>query len=310
MSLEISAVICTHNRASYLPRAIASLVDSGIEDDQELLVVDNASTDATCAVVSSFDSVKRLRYVYEPRLGLAHARNAGWRNAAGRYVAYLDDDAIAVPGWLGRIQETFENVRPRPGCVGGKVAPIWEAPRPNWLSDDLIAGLAIVDWSHTPRPLADLRREWLVGANIAFPREILERIDGFTPSLDRVGKHLLSNGDTFMQALIAESGYTCWYDPAIAVSHHIHAGRLSKRWFYRRYYAQGLSDAVVALLRSGSSIRIRARDAYLHLSPLLHSPGKWGILLWPTDDPERFAEKCFTLITLGRIAGMLGRVSP
>jgi glycosyltransferase involved in cell wall biosynthesis len=53
MPIKISAVICTHNRADYLRRALASLVEPGLADEQEVLVVENASTDATQQVVSS-----------------------------------------------------------------------------------------------------------------------------------------------------------------------------------------------------------------------------------------------------------------
>ncbi|MFQ3635030.1 MAG: glycosyltransferase family A protein, partial [Cyanobacteriota bacterium] len=77
MSPRISAIICTHNRAGYLAGAIASLLRQDLTDPYEVLVVDNASTDATRAVVEPFLQDSRLRYVLEPTLGLSVARNAG-----------------------------------------------------------------------------------------------------------------------------------------------------------------------------------------------------------------------------------------
>jgi glucosyl-dolichyl phosphate glucuronosyltransferase len=302
--IKISAVICTHNRVGYARRALASLVEPGISDDQEVLVVDNASTDATAKVVSEFAS-ERVRYLYVPTLGLSHARNAGWQGARGEYVAYLDDDAVACPGWLGRIVEAFETVRPRPGCVGGKVLPRWESPRPPWLSDAVALSLTIVDWPDGPRVLRDVRQEWLAGTNIAVRRVLLQRFDGFTPRLDRVGKRLVSNGDIYLQLLIAAGGDTCWYDPSVAVVHHILASRLAKRWFYRRYYSQGVSDAVMETLLHTLSPRQRLGYVCRH-ARALRSPGRWRALLSPTDDPEQFAAKCSTLTIIGRIAGMLG----
>jgi glycosyltransferase involved in cell wall biosynthesis len=302
--MKISAVICTHNRASYLRRALASLIEPGLADDQEVVVVNNACTDSTEEVVSAVAG-HQVRGVYEPRLGLSHARNAGWRQSRGEYVAYLDDDAVAGPGWLDRIVAAFQSIQPRPGCVGGQVLPRWEAPRPRWLADALVPGLTILDWPHGPRALPNVRREYLVGANMAFPRKLLERFEGFTPRLDRVGKRLLSNGDIHLQMLITRAGYSCWYDPAITVHHHIPASRLAKSWFYRRYYSQGVSDAVMDRLLGVSSPRQRYRYAYRHVRGLISSLGPWRALLSSTEEPDRFAEKCFTLVTLGRIVGML-----
>ena len=56
--------------------------------------------------------------------------------------------------WLSTILDVFETVQPQPGCVGGKADPIWEETRPYWLSDELITGLSVIDWSPTPQILA------------------------------------------------------------------------------------------------------------------------------------------------------------
>jgi len=307
MSVLISAIICTHNRAEHLVRAIRSLVDQRTPQDRyEIIIVDNCSTDSTKEVVAQFSSVANIRYIYEPTLGLSYARNVGWRNARGKYVAYLDDDAIACPVWLDKILDVFETVTPRPGCIGGKVYPIWESPRPVWLSDWLLHSLAIVDWSETPHILDNLCAEWLVGANIAFPANILKSIGGFTSRLDRMGNNLLSSGDVFLEKQITEMGYSCFYHPDIAVEHHIFESRLNKSWFTRRYFWQGVSDAVMQILQERPSTLKRARLAVSKATPLLQSLKKVMKLILPTNDPHRFTEKCFALITLGHMFGLLG----
>ncbi|HEY9735225.1 MAG TPA: glycosyltransferase, partial [Trichocoleus sp.] len=65
----ISAIICTHNRAAYLGAAIDSLLRQDC-DSYEVLVVDNGSTDTTRQIVEG-RSHPRLRYLYEPVLGLS-----------------------------------------------------------------------------------------------------------------------------------------------------------------------------------------------------------------------------------------------
>ncbi|NER82552.1 MAG: glycosyltransferase family 2 protein, partial [Leptolyngbya sp. SIO1D8] len=81
-SPRISAIICTHNRDDYLGAAIDSLL---VQDfpDYEVIVVDNASTDTTRAVVEARLPNPQLHYIYEETLGLSVARNAGAQAAKG-----------------------------------------------------------------------------------------------------------------------------------------------------------------------------------------------------------------------------------
>ena len=78
MNIDISCIICTHNRAGYLGSAIKSLMHQTLPKDRyEIIVVDNASDDDTKKIVDGFTGAQNLRYAYEKKLGLAHARNAG-----------------------------------------------------------------------------------------------------------------------------------------------------------------------------------------------------------------------------------------
>jgi glycosyltransferase involved in cell wall biosynthesis len=302
----VSVVICTHNRARNLQRALQSVAAQTLPlEGFETIVVDNASTDGTRTVAQGLRTAANVHYVFNSTLGLCHARNAGWRAARGRYVAYLDDDAEATPGWLVEILRAFESVRPTPGCVGGRVEPVFEAPRPAWLSDEIALSLTIVDWSEVPHVIQDLRSEWLVGANIACRRELLEEVGGFDPALDRSGDNLLSSGDVYLQRLITEAGHSCYYQPAAAVRHHVPASRLERRWFVRRYYWQGVSDAVMEILHDRPTAPVRRRAALRRALALLGSPTQIAALVVPTADPHRFTKKCWALIALGHVAGLL-----
>ena len=301
----VSVVICTHNRARDLQRALRSVVAQTLSPEAfETIVVDNASTDETRTVARE-ETAANVYYVFHPTLGLCRARNAGWRVARGQYVAYLDDDAEATPGWLGEIVRGFESVHPTPGCLGGRVEPIFEAPRPAWLSDEIALGLTIVDWSEAPHVIEDLRKEWLVGANIACRREVLEQVGGFHPALDRSGDNLLSSGDVYLQRLIMEAGHSCYYQPTASVRHHVPAARLEQRWFVRRYYWQGISAAVMEILHDRPTAPVRRRAALRRALALLGSPTQIAALITPTADPRLFTKKCWALIALGHVVGLL-----
>jgi glycosyltransferase involved in cell wall biosynthesis len=299
-------VICTHNRADYLTQAIRSVLEQRMTADRyELIVVDNRSTDRTREVVRPFESNGSVRYEFEGVLGLCHARNTGWQRARGRYVAYLDDDAVAEPGWLAAIEEAFSTT-PGVGVVGGRVDPIWAGDRPPWLSDEIALSLTIQNWSEHHKVIEDLGREWLVGANMAVPRSVLADMGGFHPSLDRVGSRMLSSGDVFLEKQILRRGHVCLYHPKMAVRHLVPKSRLNKRWFIRRYYSQGLSDTAMRLIEEAPSRKERLRLALAMASGLLRSPRRLADLVLPSNDPARFTKKCFCLITIGQIAGLLG----
>jgi glycosyltransferase involved in cell wall biosynthesis len=301
----LSVVLCTHDRAGYLRKALASLASQTLARDRfEVVVVDNRSTDATSAVVEEFTTTLDVRRVYEPTLGLCHARNTGWRAARAAWIAYFDDDAVADPGWLAAIHDAFA-ADPALGAVGGPVRPIWEAPRPPWLTDEVARALTIIDWgdAHT---IDDVRAEWLAGANMAVPRAVLAEVGGFHPGLDRVGHNMLSSGDVFLQQRVLERGYRIRYEPAAAVGHVVPASRLTKRWFIRRYYWQGISDAVMQLIQQDPSWRRRARLAAGKLARLLRSPRQLRALVRRTNDPHAFEEACWAWITVGQIAGLAG----
>ena len=78
----------------------------------EVVVVDNNSTDDTKPVVDSFiaQGYSNLRYVFEGRQGLSHARNtAVLRSARSPILAFTDDDVQVAPNWVSTIKRTFES---------------------------------------------------------------------------------------------------------------------------------------------------------------------------------------------------------
>lgn len=302
----VSVIICTYNRAELLRLALESLVPGcAAVPGSEVLVVDNRSTDATPAVVDEFIGRLPVRRVFEAELGLCHARNTGWRAATGDVVAYFDDDALAPPGWLTAIVNAFEAF-PDTGVVGGPVAPLWHAPRPAWLSDDAARALTVLDWGAEAHEIPDVGQEWLAGTNMALPRRVLVETGGFHPALDRVGNNLLSSGDVHLQRRVLELGLRIRYEPAMEIQHLVPASRLTKDWFRRRYYWQGISDSVMRMVENPPSKARRARWALSALTGLLRNPRRLQSALAAPDKPEDFTATCHALITVGQVAGLLG----
>ncbi|MHB8728982.1 MAG: glycosyltransferase family 2 protein [Sulfuricaulis sp.] len=106
----ISIVLTAYNRCHLLPRAINSVLD-GAYENFELIIVDDASTDATSEVVSQLKD-PRIQYVRLPvNGGVLRARNCGFDTARGDYVTILDDDDELLPDALSVVAEEFERTK-------------------------------------------------------------------------------------------------------------------------------------------------------------------------------------------------------
>ena len=208
-----------------------------------------------------------------------------------------------MPGWLAAVRDCFET-DPNIGIVGGPAHPIWERQRPRWMSDQLAVSLAIIDWGPVKKVIRDLRREWLVGTNIAVSKALLQEIDGFHPKLDRVGNKLLSNGDILLQKQVIGKGYDCAYLPAMAIQHLVPASRLHRRWFMRRFYWQAVSDAVMYAIEDDASPRRRARLAAKKTAAVLVSPARYLTSLLAAKRPHAFTSMCLALIRVGFVVGI------
>ncbi|HEX4180951.1 MAG TPA: glycosyltransferase family 2 protein [Caulobacteraceae bacterium] len=111
----VSIVIPTQRRPEPLARAVRSCFQQGgvAPENLELIVVDNDEQGSAAALAETLaaEAPFALRYVHEPRPGVANARNAGVAATRGTFIAFLDDDEEAPPGWLAGLldaQARFE----------------------------------------------------------------------------------------------------------------------------------------------------------------------------------------------------------
>lgn len=178
----ISVVIPTYNRSECLKRALKSMCEQTVDPQTfEIIVVDNASTDHTASIVSSFieQGWTQLRYVYEHEQGLSVARNTGAKHAHGEYVAYMDDDAMADPQWVRNLRRCVQKLNP--DAVGGPIFPYYLDEKPDWFLDRY----EVRQITTQSRYL--VRGEFLSGSNMTYRRKVLETLNGFDPNFGMKG---------------------------------------------------------------------------------------------------------------------------
>lgn len=253
----LSVIICTYNRASLLAAALEGVCQQTLATDEyEIIVVDNNSTDDTPTVCRTFaQRYAHLRSVVEPQQGLSPARNRGWQEALGDYVAYIDDDCIVPAEWLSVAREIIHKIHP--DVFGGPYFAAYLTPKPAWFSD------RYGSWQPAAQATF-IRPEVLHGGNLFLRRVLLEPTGGFRQELGMQGEKVGYGEETDL-LLRLQAHYTqtsFYYDPHLFVHHVVRPEKLSIRWHIQARFIQGKAASHVWGLRSR------------------YQQGRWGTLLW------------------------------
>jgi glycosyltransferase involved in cell wall biosynthesis len=252
-SPRLTVCICTYDRYDVLPKAIESALNQDVDRDlYRVLVVDNSPDHAKAAEYGAqFRDQPLLKYHVEKVPGLSNARNVGAHTCGTEFIAFMDDDAIADSKWVAKIIEAFDAFGPEAAVVGGRVDPIWDAPRPQWLDESLLGYVSVVNWGGNLREPAP--NEWFAGTNITFRTDAVIKHGLFDVKLGRIGggANLLSNEEVELVRRIRDAGGIAVYQPEATVQHLVERRRVTQNWFRKRVAWQAVSDFLLDPKLSG-----------------------------------------------------------
>lgn len=219
-SPEVSVIVVNWNRRELLRRCLESLRRQTFRDF-ELIVVDNGSSDGSTEFVErdyAAGGHPETRLIRNARnLGFCAANNQGIRAARGRFVALLNNDAEAEPGWLGALLGCFEE-RPEVGMAASKILVYADPTR-----IDKAGHLIYPDGQNRGRGSGETDQGqydcveevlWPDGCAAMYRKEMLDRIGGFDEDFFAYG----DDAELGLRARIA--GWRCLYTPAAVVRHH------------------------------------------------------------------------------------------
>jgi glycosyltransferase involved in cell wall biosynthesis len=249
MPVKYSIIIPTHNRAEILQRCLQCICElENPDEDWEVLVLNNNSTDGTEEIVNSYrERLSNLRYFHATDPGLHVGRNLGCRIAQGNILCYIDDDSFVSKGWLKGIEKAFQNSEVV--LAGGPCLPQYEIEPPAWLNNmwniieegRTLGYLSLIDLGDKQRWISPY---YVYGCNFSIRKDILDEIGGFHP--DGMPKELLryrGDGETFVSKMLIESGYRAVYSPSAKIHHLVPASRMTTDYFCHRAYIQGISGS-------------------------------------------------------------------
>lgn len=224
--MKVSVLICTYNRHALLADSLRALLCLASEKPDEIIIVNGGDERADDVVRSFIDATGKadgvqVKLIKTVNRNLATSRNVGLRHCVGDIVAMTDDDAKVFPDWVTQIKRLHVE-RPDAGAVGGPVLGTNTASLAGKVADAITF------------PLWDMPRDvrTLAGVNIAYKREVLERI-GFQDET------LFRGEDVDFNWRLLQTGYKICFHPAIKVFHHHRPtlrGVLNQHYMYGRAY--------------------------------------------------------------------------
>jgi glycosyltransferase involved in cell wall biosynthesis len=202
-AVRISVVVPTCNRAARMERLLGALAAQDLDEPFEVVVVDDASTDDTVARLESFLTTLDLPVTLltsAANTGPAGARNRGWLAAGGDLIAFTDDDCVPDPGWLRTLAATLDEA----DIVIGRTRP----------PDDQLERIGpfsnYLDLEHN---------QSFSTCNVAYRREVLEKLDGF----DEIAFRWPNGEDTDLGLRALTAGFRDQYTEGALVWHDVGA---------------------------------------------------------------------------------------
>ena len=271
---DVSVVVPALNAADTIADCVDSLLELAYPSDRfEVVVVDNASTDRTPAILERYAG--RVRLLHEPSPGASHARNTGIRHARGDVIAFIDADCLVDPGWLTEIVPAV-----RDEGVGMAGGPILAARPCNFVER---FGETIHDHE---RAITNCVPPYVVTGNCAAKKSTLQAIGGFDPAFLRAQ-------DADLSFRLWGAGYRLVFAGGAIVYHR---NERTLRGLMREGYQHGFWS--VPLFRRHRSLPGASRRINLgHYLRLAMSVARCVL------GPDRPEARCVSAFQLGKVAG-------
>jgi len=246
--MRVSVVIATYNRAPLLAECLDHLSRQRFSPDDEVIVVDNGSTDDTPAVIAGARRAFAvpLREVVERTAGKSNAMAAGIAAAHGDVLAFTDDDVDVAADWVEEARRVMSD--PGIALAGGPVTPRWETPPPAWLRgavdayERLAAPLGLLNYGSESFPLGP---RTVLGANLVVRLEVLEKLGGYANHLGKLRGTLLSGEDHELCMRVQAAGFRAVYWPELRVTHWVPASRMRARYAMSWFFWSGITHATI-----------------------------------------------------------------
>jgi glycosyltransferase involved in cell wall biosynthesis len=258
---QISVIISTYSikRVRFVIDCIKSLIMQTKKPNEILLVLDPIND-----LVDYYKKLipENIKIEISSGFGLSKARNSGIKKSTGEIIAFIDDDAVAEKNWIKNLVKNFNN--PNVVGVGGKVIPIWVDRNPRWFPSELYWILGC-SYKGLPNKRSIIRNP--IGCNMAFHKQIFNKVGYFKQNIGRIGEKLISAEETELSLRITTKfpEYKIIYDPESIVYHNVKSNRINLLYIIKRSFYEGYSKSLIIKKYSKHPNFLSSEKTYLFL---------------------------------------------
>ncbi len=220
---------------------VASILRNDFQDFEIIIIDQDLDRTLLTELDRRFDRDGRLVYLVLEEPHASRARNLGIRHARGHILVFSDDDVEVEPDWLRAYIAAFDACGEEPVVVGGRLDPLWLAPRPDWLPEAKEYLLGI--YNKYDRLMLMPEHDQPIGANFAVHRKVMDAVGPFDerlgPSYAR--KRLIYGEDALFALRARHARYLVYHQAAARSWHKMTARKLQKMYFIRRSFWEGVT---------------------------------------------------------------------
>lgn len=244
-SVDISVIICTHNRAHMLPDVLDSIEKAETLENTaiELVIVDNASSDNTFQAIKKHAETSRFKInpLKEPQRGKTFALNKAITNASGELLALVDDDHIVSKGYFKAIRSAMANY-PGFNLFCGRIVPDWDGTEPRWIHDETrypIRPFPIPNFNMGDRVIeVQLDKGMFIpgAGNLVIKKSVFKNVGLFNERFGPKGHNLQGGEDLEFIRRALNNGERLLYIPEILQYHQVDKEKLTLGYLVRKAY--------------------------------------------------------------------------
>jgi GT2 family glycosyltransferase len=247
--LNLTVVICTHNRADLLILAIDSIYSAKVPSNCKIdvLVVANACTDDTLRKVSGYQNHQgiNINCVEELKPGKSHALNHAISLVNTGFLCFVDDDQKVDKNYFVAIEQSI-NAYPNSNIFCGPIYPDWTGQEPSWVHESgeyeiYPPPIPIFDLGFSPLLIKADDNNLPGGGTLLINKIVFDKIGFFSETLGPRGHNLLGSEDTEFILRALAQGETIQYIPEIIQYHYVDTQRLKLGYLVKKCYQRNRS---------------------------------------------------------------------
>jgi glycosyltransferase involved in cell wall biosynthesis len=316
---RLTVLICTHNRAALLARTLYFLNQCRRPADVviDIVVVANACTDATAALLDTYPAIPPelsvpdvrggtlaqlgatlpLHCIVEPTPGKSHALNRSLASVDTDLIAMVDDDHRVDRGYLEAVASAAAKY-PDATMFCGRILPDWDGTEPAWVhwpTPFPVYPLPVPQYDHgfEERGIS-LEGPIPGGGNLVLRQGVFARTGPFSVDLGPVGHNLGGSEDGEFVQRALRGGERLRYWPSMLQYHYVDSERLTLLYIMRKAHERSRAVMLVSDEHARGIPRFLYRKLGHHLAGIVFS------LYWP----ERRFHLVRAAATLGEMRGL------